>query len=89
MATELAGPDPGPGRRLCIEAVLFAWLDHWHVSTLMAVKGNQRLTVDPHWVRRQQGAHRRLMASLKTLAQITALEERTRGRSAIPEALTP
>lgn len=74
LAAELAGDNPSPARRLCVEAVAFAWGEHWWISTLVAA--NQHST--PAWLRRQSGAHRRLMSSLKTLAQLTAAERPVR-----------
>jgi hypothetical protein len=77
MAAELAGDGtPGPARRLAIQAAVFAWAEHWYVAA-MAVT-NPESTSNSGWARRQDGTHRRLMSSLKTLAQITAAERPVR-----------
>jgi hypothetical protein len=73
LITELSGDAPSPVRKLCVEAVAYAWCDHWNVSTLVAANPHHALA--PEWVRRQQAAHRRLMTSLRTLAQIAAVEK--------------
>ena len=55
-------------------AAAFAWADHMIVSMKAAANGLQG---DGHPIatRRRNGAQRRLMTALKTLAQITAAEK--------------
>jgi hypothetical protein len=71
LSAELEGAGPvSVARRLCIEAVVFAWLEHWCVAACTGGGNN----ASPAQQRRQNGAARRFLSSVKVLAQITALE---------------
>ena len=65
LVAELAeGPaPPSAARKLVIEAISYAWLELWTITC-----------THPEDQVRRGGAHRRLMQSLRTLAQITAAE---------------
>jgi hypothetical protein len=69
---ELAGENPSPIRKVVVETAVFDWVVFWHVSTL--IEANHSLQMSRAWLRRQNDAHRRLMRSLRELAQIEAAE---------------
>jgi hypothetical protein len=69
---ELAGENPSPICKVVVEAAVIDWVVWWRVSAL--IEANPNLQLSGAWLRRQNAAHRRLMSSLKTLAQIEAAE---------------
>jgi hypothetical protein len=75
MAAELAGENPSTARLLCAQAVAIAHAEHWMVTMQAASHGMQQDHY-PKSIRKRNAAHKRLMTWLKTLAQITAAEQR-------------
>jgi hypothetical protein len=68
---ELSGDGPvSPARKLCIEVVAYNWLELWCINFKV---GSNELS-SPAWIRRQSASHKRLMSSLRTVAQIARLE---------------
>jgi len=79
VAHELAGDDPSTARRLCSEAAAFAWGECWLLNMKAGAAKVDRQSVESS--RRQTAAARRLMMSLKTVAQIAAAESKPRRRA--------
>jgi hypothetical protein len=71
LRRELAGEDPSPALKLVVEAVVFAWAEHWMHSTIAAAREQSS---SPMELRRQNAAQRRFLTALKTYVQIATLE---------------
>jgi hypothetical protein len=74
VAAELAGPDPTPAERMLAETAALSWfaLRLLEVHYVNGATSEQGFTFaqSEHSQRRVQRAHRRLMATLKTLATV-------------------
>jgi hypothetical protein len=76
LADELAGDNPTPARRLCAQVAAFAAAEHWYLCMHAADVRFHGKQGEPAAVRRRDGAQRRYLAALKTIAQIEAAERR-------------
>jgi hypothetical protein len=70
VAAELAGEDPTPCRRLCARRAAYCEMEVWQLSMEVAAAPSPSPALDA----RLTAADKRLMRSLKTLAQISRLE---------------
>jgi hypothetical protein len=68
MARQLAGANPSIARLLAVEAVLFAYLEHWQVSLQAAAAPSAEMS------RTQNAAQARYFRALKTFTAIAAVE---------------
>lgn len=71
LTAELAGENPSPIRRLCARAAAYADLEFW-LAQMVATNSKP---FSPALDRRLNSAHKRYLAALKTLAQISRLEQ--------------
>jgi hypothetical protein len=76
LIVELAGDNPSPAKRLCAEAVGFAWGEHWILCMAAASGGVGKRSLED--IRRRTAAHKRLLSGLKTLTQIERAEQKPR-----------
>ena len=76
IAADLAGEGASLALQLCAEVVAFGWLEYWTMSAAIAKGGKVAMTTTMD-LRRQDAAHRRFLASLRTFARIASLEGRT------------
>lgn len=72
LRAELAGPDPSPLELLLIERVVNCWLQVHQVEMLLNVQENPRAV--EYFEKRLDKAHKRYLASIKTLAQVRRLQ---------------
>jgi hypothetical protein len=70
LATELAGPDPTPARRLCAQVASFCHVEYW----LVQMTATQHNWSSPYQVRRLDSAQARYLKAVKTLTAISRLE---------------
>jgi hypothetical protein len=70
LATELAGPDPTPARRLVAQIAAFAHVEYW----LIQMTATQHDWSSPYQVRRLDSAQARYLKAVKTLTAISRLE---------------
>jgi hypothetical protein len=75
IAADLAGEGASLALQLCAEVVAFSWLEYWTLSAAIA-RGGRLAKTTPIEIRRQNAAHRRFLASLRTFTQIASLEGR-------------
>jgi hypothetical protein len=68
---DLVNVTSSPASRLCAEAVVFAWAEHWLFSAQATYHGASQQTAIE--IKRQTAALRRLMMALKTYSQIARL----------------
>ena len=73
MARSLAGDNPSEARRLCAQAVAFAWGEFWILNTKAAMEGVSKQTIEA--TQQRTAAQRRLMSAVKTLTQIVEIED--------------
>jgi hypothetical protein len=76
VADELAGPSPSPIERVLADVAATSWLAYrMHEAHYAACVTADRLTIaqSAHALRRQDGAHRRLVSTLRTLASVRRL----------------
>jgi hypothetical protein len=71
LRRDLAGPGPSPALKLVVEVVVFAWLEHWALSTVAAARLQSS---SPMELRRQNAAQRRYLTAIKTYLQVSAFE---------------
>ncbi len=67
MQSELAGPVPSAVEKLLAEEITICWLQARHAD---AVDARHYSTPTDHALKRQDRAHRRLLSSIKMLAQL-------------------
>jgi hypothetical protein len=75
MRAELAGPNPTPLETLLVERIALCWF-HVHLCelTLAQRHADMTLTVAEYQQKRMDKAHKRYLASIKTLAQVRKLQ---------------
>jgi hypothetical protein len=73
LRAELAGPRPAAVERLLVEHVVACWLQVQQADRLWAQLDNVTLAQGDYHQRRQDRAHRRFLAAMKTLAQVRRL----------------
>jgi hypothetical protein len=75
MRAELAGPHPTPLETLLVERIALCWF-HVHLCeiTLAQRHADMSLTVAEYQQKRLDKAHKRYLASIKTLAQVRKLQ---------------
>ncbi len=75
MRAELAGPNPTPLETLLVERIALCWF-HVHLCeiTLAQRHADMSLTVAEYQQKRLDKAHKRYLASIKTLAQVRKLQ---------------
>lgn len=76
VAAELAGPDPSPVERMLADTAAIAWFDHRYAEANYAaagIEGGMTIAQSENNQRRIDRTHRRLMATLKTLAAVRRL----------------
>lgn len=74
LAENLAGPNPTPLERLLAEQISVNWLAVRTAEALQEAAVKVSLDVMPLFQSRLDAAHRRLMTSIKTLAQVRRLQ---------------
>lgn len=74
VSADLAGPNPSPALRLCAEVASFAWAETWLLAIVVGATATGGTEQSLQASKRLQGAQRRLLAALRTHAQIRALE---------------
>jgi hypothetical protein len=74
LAQNLAGPNPSPLERLLAEQISVNWLAVRAAEVLHEAAGKISIDLLPQFQSRIDAAHRRLMTSIKTLAQVQRLQ---------------
>jgi hypothetical protein len=69
-AAELAGPAPTPIERTLSETAAVAWFAVRYVEAIVFTAGDRTLNQADYDIRRLDAAHRRYLATLRTLAQV-------------------
>lgn len=72
-AAELAGPNPTPIERTLSETAALAWFAVRYVEAIVFTAGDRTLKQADYDIRRLDAAHRRYLATLRTLAQVRKL----------------
>jgi hypothetical protein len=74
LRAELSGPSPAPVERLLVERVVACWLQV-HYADAIYSQGLENFSMEQaeHHQRRMDGAHRRYLSALRTLALVRKL----------------
>ena len=75
IAADLAGEGASLALQLCADVVAYSWIEYWTMSAAIARGGMATTTTMD--LRRQDAAHRRFLASLRTFQRIASLEGKT------------
>jgi hypothetical protein len=73
LRKELAGPSPNPIERLLVDRVVACWLQVYYADAMEAQNHNVTFRQAAYQIQKQDRAHRRFLAAVKTLATVRRL----------------